>query len=52
VLVNWNTPPLYCIACVDAFALAKAERLALPLIPIDHCEFDAVEKKDHFRSSF
>jgi len=33
----------------DAFALALAERLGLPLVTTDHREFDAVEKKGHFR---
>ena len=33
----------------DAFALALAERLHVPLITTDHHEFDAVERKGHFR---
>jgi predicted nucleic acid-binding protein len=37
------------VSFADAFALALAERLALPLITTDHHEFDAVEKKGHFR---
>ena len=37
------------ISFADAFALALAERLHSPLITTDHHEFDAVERKGHFR---
>ncbi len=37
------------IACADAFALALAERLNIPLVTTDHHEFDAIERKGHFR---
>jgi predicted nucleic acid-binding protein len=37
------------ISLADAFALALAERLNIPLITTDHHEFDAVEQKGHFR---
>jgi predicted nucleic acid-binding protein len=37
------------ISFADAFALALAERLHIPLITTDHHEFDAVERKGHFR---
>jgi predicted nucleic acid-binding protein len=37
------------ISFADAFALALAERLRIPLITTDHHEFDAVEQKGHFR---
>ncbi|HEY7711135.1 MAG TPA: PIN domain-containing protein [Candidatus Entotheonella sp.] len=37
------------VCFADAFALALAERLNLPLITTDHHEFDAVEQKGHFR---
>jgi predicted nucleic acid-binding protein len=37
------------ISFADAFALALAERLDIPLITTDHHEFDAVERKGHFR---
>lgn len=37
------------VSFADAFALALAERLNLPLITTDHHEFDAVEQKGHFR---
>jgi predicted nucleic acid-binding protein len=37
------------VSFADAFALALAERLDLPLITTDHHEFDAVEQKGHFR---
>jgi predicted nucleic acid-binding protein len=37
------------ISFADAFALALAERLHVPLITTDHHEFDAVERKGHFR---
>lgn len=37
------------VSFADAFALALAERLGLPLITTDHHEFDAVEQKGHFR---
>ena len=33
------------ISFADAFALALAERLNIPLITTDHHEFDAVEQK-------
>jgi hypothetical protein len=33
----------------DAFALALAERLNIPLVTTDHHEFDAIERKGHFR---
>jgi PIN domain nuclease of toxin-antitoxin system len=37
------------ISFADAFALALVERLHVPLITTDHHEFDAVERKGHFR---
>lgn len=37
------------VSYADAFALALTERLGLPLVTTDHHEFDAVEKKGHFR---
>jgi predicted nucleic acid-binding protein len=37
------------ISFADAFTLALAERLHIPLITTDHHEFDAVEQKGHFR---
>ena len=37
------------ISFADAFALALAERLCVPLITTDHHEFDTVEQKGHFR---
>jgi predicted nucleic acid-binding protein len=37
------------ISFADAFALALAERLNVSLITTDHHEFDAVERKGHFR---
>ena len=37
------------ISFADAFALALAERLPIPLITTDYHEFDAVERKGHFR---
>jgi len=37
------------ISFADAFALALAERLNIPLITTDHHEFDAIERKGHFR---
>jgi predicted nucleic acid-binding protein len=37
------------VSFADAFALALAERLNVPLITTDHHEFDAVERKGHFR---
>jgi predicted nucleic acid-binding protein len=37
------------VSFADAFALALAERLDLPLLTTDHHEFDAVEQKGHFR---
>jgi predicted nucleic acid-binding protein len=36
------------VSFADAFALALAERLRVPLIITDHHEFDAVERKGHF----
>jgi hypothetical protein len=32
------------ISSIDAFALALAERLNIPLVTTDHHEFDAVER--------
>ena len=37
------------VSFADAFALALAERLEVPLLTTDHHEFDAVEQKGHFR---
>jgi predicted nucleic acid-binding protein len=37
------------VSFADAFALALAERLNIPLVTTDHHEFDAVERKGHFR---
>jgi len=37
------------VSFADAFALALAERLRVPLITTDHHEFDAIERKGHFR---
>jgi hypothetical protein len=37
------------IAFADAFALALAERLNIPLVTTAHYEFDAVERKGHVR---
>lgn len=37
------------ISFADAFALALAERLHVPLITTDHHEFDAVAQKGHLR---
>jgi len=37
------------VSFADAFALALAERLNVPLITTDHHEFDAIEQKGHFR---
>ena len=37
------------VSFADAFALALAERLNVPLVTTDHHEFDAVERKGHFR---
>ena len=37
------------LSFADAFALALAERLNIPLVTTDHHEFDAVEQKGHFR---
>jgi predicted nucleic acid-binding protein len=37
------------VSFADAFALALAERLSVPLVTTDHHEFDAVEQKGHFR---
>jgi predicted nucleic acid-binding protein len=37
------------ISFADAFALALTERLSIPLVTTDHHEFDAVERKGHFR---
>jgi predicted nucleic acid-binding protein len=37
------------VSFADAFALALSERLGIPLVTTDHHEFDAVERKEHFR---
>jgi predicted nucleic acid-binding protein len=37
------------ISFADAFALALAERLNVPLVTTDHHEFDPIEEKGHFR---
>ena len=37
------------IAFANAFALALAERLNIPLVTTDHHEFDAIKRKGHFR---
>ena len=37
------------ISFADAFALALAERLNIPLVTTDHHKFDAIERKGHFR---
>jgi predicted nucleic acid-binding protein len=37
------------VSFADAFALALAECLNVPLVTTDHHEFDAVESKGHFR---
>jgi predicted nucleic acid-binding protein len=37
------------VSFADAFALALAERLNIPLVTTDHHEFDAVKRKRHFR---
>jgi predicted nucleic acid-binding protein len=37
------------VSFADAFALALAERLHVPLITTDHHEFDAIEQKGVFR---
>ena len=37
------------VSFADAFALALAERLHVPLVTTDHHAFDAVERKGHFR---
>ncbi len=37
------------VSFADAFALALAERLNVPLVTTDHHELDAVEQKGHFR---
>ena len=37
------------ISFADGFALALAERLNIPLVTTDHHEFDAIERKGHFR---
>ncbi|MBI4335008.1 MAG: PIN domain-containing protein [Chloroflexi bacterium] len=37
------------VSFADAFALALAERLQVPLVTTDHHEFDPVEKKGRFR---
>jgi predicted nucleic acid-binding protein len=37
------------IPFADAFALALAERLDIPLVTTDHHEFDASERKGHVR---
>ena len=36
------------VSFADAFALALAERLSVPLVTTDHHAFDAVEQKGHF----
>jgi PIN domain nuclease of toxin-antitoxin system len=38
-----------CVSFADAFALALAERLSIPLVTTEHHEFDAIERKGHFR---
>jgi predicted nucleic acid-binding protein len=37
------------VSFADAFALALTERLNIPLVTPDHHEFDAIERKGHFR---
>ncbi len=37
------------VSLADAFALTLAERWQIPLLTTDHHEFDAVERKGHFR---
>lgn len=37
------------VSFADAFAPALTERLSIPLVTTDHHEFDAVERKGHFR---
>jgi predicted nucleic acid-binding protein len=37
------------VSFADAFALALTERLNIPLVTTDHHEFDAIERKGHFR---
>jgi predicted nucleic acid-binding protein len=37
------------VSFADAFALALAERLSVPLVTTDHHEFDPIEEKGHFR---
>jgi predicted nucleic acid-binding protein len=37
------------VSFADAFALALAERLSIPLVTTDHHEFDAIERKGRFR---
>ena len=37
------------VSFADAFALALAERLSIPLVTTDHHELDAVERKGHVR---
>jgi predicted nucleic acid-binding protein len=37
------------VSFADAFALALAERLHVPLITTDHHEFDAIEQRGLFR---
>jgi predicted nucleic acid-binding protein len=37
------------ISFADGFALALAERLNILLVTTDHHEFDAIERKGHFR---
>lgn len=37
------------VSFTDAFALARAERLYVPLVMTDHHEFDVVERKGHVR---
>ena len=36
------------VACAEAWALALAERLNIPLVPTDHHAFDAIERQRHF----
>lgn len=37
------------VSFADAFALALAERLSIPLVTTDHHEFDPIEEKGHFQ---
>jgi hypothetical protein len=36
------------VSCAEAWALALAERLNIPLVPTDHHAFDAIERQGHF----